>query len=339
MGSLFGENSSLHGSSLFGSDSNAQNSVVPDPWANAAPSTASSTHGINTASSSASTLLNGENVPEIYAITFDDAVAKEQETNPSASGHTVSVSALNDLFTQVSLPQSTRTKICSLINVPPYDPNLAPEASHAIDRGTWYVAIALAGFSQKGSSDETLSLSLVDFSRNSLPHISIAKYQSQLRHDDSSLFDRDVSSSFSDSRFASSNSPNTAITSDLSGGGPDAPNGSLAGPVWKSSVDASNYNPLSPNTISVALVPKREGTLFFRHVNYIVEGVLPTAMLNKAAPEGSKTNASSAGTSSFKVIRRYSDFDWLLDALQKKYPFRLLPTLPPKKIAGMITLH
>lgn len=30
--------------------------------------------------------------------------------------------------------------------------------------------------------------------------------------------------------------------------------------------------------------------------------------------------------------RRYSDFVWLLDCLQKRYPFRLLPSLPPKSI-------
>lgn len=32
------------------------------------------------------------------------------------------------------------------------------------------------------------------------------------------------------------------------------------------------------------------------------------------------------------VIRRYSDFIWLLDVLTKRFPFRLLPALPPKKI-------
>ncbi|WWC91329.1 uncharacterized protein L201_006272 [Kwoniella dendrophila CBS 6074] len=32
------------------------------------------------------------------------------------------------------------------------------------------------------------------------------------------------------------------------------------------------------------------------------------------------------------VSRRYSDFVWLLDCLIKRYPFRLLPSLPPKRI-------
>lgn len=34
-----------------------------------------------------------------------------------------------------------------------------------------------------------------------------------------------------------------------------------------------------------------------------------------------------------KVIRRYSDFVWLLDCLHKRYPFRVLPLLPPKRVA------
>ncbi|KAJ1978730.1 Sorting nexin mvp1 [Dimargaris verticillata] len=35
-----------------------------------------------------------------------------------------------------------------------------------------------------------------------------------------------------------------------------------------------------------------------------------------------------------RVIRRYSDFWWLLEALMKHYPFRMLPHLPPKAIGA-----
>lgn len=35
------------------------------------------------------------------------------------------------------------------------------------------------------------------------------------------------------------------------------------------------------------------------------------------------------------VIRRYSDFAWLLECLLKQYPFRQIPLLPPKRLAGM----
>lgn len=33
------------------------------------------------------------------------------------------------------------------------------------------------------------------------------------------------------------------------------------------------------------------------------------------------------------VPRRYSDFVWLLEVLHRRYPFRLLPNLPPKRVA------
>lgn len=60
------------------------------------------------------------------------------------------------------------------------------------------------------------------------------------------------------------------------------------------------------------LLPEKEGMFMFQHHNYEVV----------SARRGSK------------VIRRYSDFVWLLDCLHKRYPFRVLPLLPPKRVAG-----
>jgi hypothetical protein len=62
--------------------------------------------------------------------------------------------------------------------------------------------------------------------------------------------------------------------------------------------------------ISVSIAEK-EGFLF-THVNYMV--------------------TSSQRQSS--VRRRYSDFYWFWEMLLKRYPFRLIPNLPPKKISG-----
>jgi sorting nexin-8 len=59
-------------------------------------------------------------------------------------------------------------------------------------------------------------------------------------------------------------------------------------------------------------MPEKEGLLFFQHHNYEV------------------TNPRRGS----KVVRRYSDFVWLLDCLHKRYPFRVLPLLPPKRVAG-----
>ncbi|KAL2011356.1 hypothetical protein VTN00DRAFT_4074 [Thermoascus crustaceus] len=63
--------------------------------------------------------------------------------------------------------------------------------------------------------------------------------------------------------------------------------------------------------ITVTLLPEKEGMFMFQHRNYEV----------KSARRGSS------------VIRRYSDFVWLLDCLHKRYPFRQLPLLPPKRVA------
>ena len=66
-------------------------------------------------------------------------------------------------------------------------------------------------------------------------------------------------------------------------------------------------------TIQITLLPEKEGVFMFQHHNYQV--------------------ASSRRGS--KVVRRYSDFVWLLDCLQKRYPFRQLPLLPPKRVGGL----
>lgn len=36
----------------------------------------------------------------------------------------------------------------------------------------------------------------------------------------------------------------------------------------------------------------------------------------------------------YSVIRRYSDFIWLAEMLQKKYPYCVIPNLPPKQFFG-----
>lgn len=64
-------------------------------------------------------------------------------------------------------------------------------------------------------------------------------------------------------------------------------------------------------TLLVTLMPEKEGVFLFQHHNYEV-------------------TSSRRGS---KVIRRYSDFVWLLDCLHKRYPFRALPLLPPKRVA------
>ncbi|KAB8261566.1 hypothetical protein BDV32DRAFT_38043 [Aspergillus pseudonomiae] len=63
--------------------------------------------------------------------------------------------------------------------------------------------------------------------------------------------------------------------------------------------------------VTVTLLPEKEGMFMFQHRNYEVK-----------SPRRGST-----------VVRRYSDFVWLLDCLQKRYPFRQLPLLPPKRLS------
>lgn len=64
--------------------------------------------------------------------------------------------------------------------------------------------------------------------------------------------------------------------------------------------------------ITITALQEKEGVFMFQHRNYEV--------------------ASSRRTT--KVVRRYSDFVWLLDCLHKRYPFRQLPLLPPKRVGS-----
>ena len=68
-------------------------------------------------------------------------------------------------------------------------------------------------------------------------------------------------------------------------------------------------------TITVTLLPEKEGVFMFQHHNYEVKSIRRGSI----------------------VVRRYSDFVWLLSCLHKRYPFRQLPLLPPKTLGGMLS--
>ncbi|KND04096.1 uncharacterized protein SPPG_08941 [Spizellomyces punctatus DAOM BR117] len=85
-----------------------------------------------------------------------------------------------------------------------------------------------------------------------------------------------------------------------------------------SAVGESAEAPPKPDTsflnlerINVTIAPEKGG-LVFKHVNYILHSQYRQ----------------------ISVLRRYSDFLWLLDVLVKRYPFRIIPSLPPKKVGA-----
>ncbi|KAJ5894755.1 hypothetical protein N7495_006446 [Penicillium taxi] len=70
-------------------------------------------------------------------------------------------------------------------------------------------------------------------------------------------------------------------------------------------------NPQVEESVTINLLPEKEGLFMFQHRNYEI----------KSARRGST------------VVRRYSDFVWLLDCLHKRFLFRQLPLLPPKRVS------
>jgi len=71
---------------------------------------------------------------------------------------------------------------------------------------------------------------------------------------------------------------------------------------------------LDADHITIQKTDEKEGFIGFKHVNYTLA-------------------SARRGT---LVVRRYSDFSWLYDALVKRYPFRQVPLLPPKRLAGSV---
>lgn len=104
----------------------------------------------------------------------------------------------------------------------------------------------------------------------------------------------------------------------ISGGGfgssGDGQGNNASGGIGRALGGGRAINRTIEETVTVTLLPEKEGMFMFQHNNYEV----------KSARRGST------------VIRRYSDFVWLLDCLHKRYPFRQLPLLPPKRVAGKL---
>ena len=92
----------------------------------------------------------------------------------------------------------------------------------------------------------------------------------------------------------------------------DEPGNPSGGSLGRSIGGGRTVNRGGEEMVTVTLLPEKEGMFMFQHHNYEVKSV----------------RRGSA------VIRRYSDFVWLLDCLHKRYPFRQLPLLPPKRVAG-----
>jgi sorting nexin-8 len=119
---------------------------------------------------------------------------------------------------------------------------------------------------------------------------------------------------FPDSGSAQNNNTTSPFTGAGAAGGAGRTPGANPPPSMPRAVSSGRTGNAVEENITVVLMPEKEGLFMFQHHNYEVT----------SARRGSK------------VIRRYSDFVWLLDCLHKRYPFRVLPLLPPKRVAGKL---
>ncbi|KAG9327731.1 hypothetical protein KVV02_000177 [Mortierella alpina] len=272
---------------------------VSDPWG------ATTARGLNPMD--LSNILSGMPLPAIYTTAFDLA---------RPEGGKISVSALNKILSVSGLPPSTVDKILNIV---------VPPTRSRITKGECSVTLALVAMAQKNMdlSIENLTAHREDLPIPHLPGLESIDFGST---SESALYSASpaiprhahpvhVGSTVSDPWRSS-----TYSTLKGSGGYPPAPS-YLASPPMTSAELPQSADPeatrkemyqwfLNLDTIRISFAPEKEGIFLFKHVNYIVE---------------SKNRQTT-------VVRRYSDFWWMLEVLSKRFPFRILPNLPPKRL-------
>ncbi|KAH9840265.1 uncharacterized protein C8Q71DRAFT_484009 [Rhodofomes roseus] len=269
-----------------------------DPWSNSpSPAPPPVPSYPTTSSSGLSSVIGNATVPPIYIqafVTVDD-------TN---TGET-SVSALSRVLRTSALPASTIDKIVSLVSSRP-----------RVSRLEFYVALALAALVQSGkdvsiervaqlAQDDELPVPTLDLA--SLPSSNSTFGPYSMPDPPRSIAPRSYSA---EDPWSVPKYPSSAITSPpiTNGAGPGAggvTNGatsSIAGTglpkEWWRKQETIHVNILG-----------QQGFLLNRYLAYEVTS-------DRGAP----------------VPRRYSEFVFLWDCLVKRYPFRLLPALPPKRV-------
>ncbi|KAG0017463.1 Sorting nexin mvp1 [Podila clonocystis] len=267
-----------------------------DPWTPASQEPSSGDVGA---------ILVGIPLPAIYTTAFDLA---------QPSGGKISVSAMNKILSVSGLSPSVLDKILNMA---------VPPTRSRITKTECSAALALVALAQR-NMDVTIANLVAhrqDLPAPRLPGFeSIDFSSSQATYSTDSSIPKhhpiNVGSSISD--------PWRNSTFNKGNGFPHA---QLASPPIEQSAhsglgEATDEPPeldahlwfLNLDTIRMSFAPEKEGIFIFKHTNYVVE---------------SKNHRCT-------VIRRYSDFCFLVDILEKRYPFRMLPQLPPKRLGASL---
>ncbi|KAF9097350.1 Sorting nexin mvp1 [Mortierella sp. GBA35] len=274
-------------------------SEINDPW------TANTRAGLNPNDLGA--ILSGMPLPTIYTTAFDLA---------QPSGGKVTVLAVNKILGVSGLPPAIVDKIMNIV--------VAPTRSR-ITKGECSVALALVAMAQKNMdlTIENLTAHREDLPIPHLPGLENIDFGST--SDTSGMYATSSTLRKGHPVNVGSSISDPWRTSTYKGNGYPPPPSYLASPpnpstdllTGSSSDEASGSSLrdvhlwfLDPDVIRITFAPEKEGIFLFKHTNYIVE---------------SKHRQTT-------VIRRYSDFWWLLDILAKRFPYRILPNLPPKRL-------
>nr|XP_031862306.1 uncharacterized protein CI109_002271 [Kwoniella shandongensis]KAA5529378.1 hypothetical protein CI109_002271 [Kwoniella shandongensis] len=218
------------------------------------------------------------------------------QLDPSSIGE-VSLSSVHRLLATSKLPAITVEKIL----------NLTSREGSSLARQEFFCALALVALAQSSpSSDPDISIEQLSAALPSLP-LPDLKVASGSSNSDTLSAPPAPSRGYSESPSTGFDAWDTAPRQN--GGnefGKDTQGSAAEGDVVEDRSQAGYWKKLE--TVEVSLITEREGWF-----------------LQKYRVESDKRSAGP-------VSRRYSDFVWLLDTLIKRYPFRLLPALPPKRI-------
>ncbi|KAJ4474739.1 hypothetical protein C8J55DRAFT_518533 [Lentinula edodes] len=263
-----------------------------DPWS-AAPSPSSTP--APPAYSVFSSVIADATVPSVYTRAF-------AAVDPGNIGET-SVNSLSRVLATASLPASTIDKIVNIVSSKP-----------RVSKLEFFVALALVALAQSGkevSIEQVAALS----SQNELPEPTLDLNSLQ---PSASTFPVPVPSYTQD----------TAIRSPAPHYTPDDPWDTTArymsAPSNLSGFGNSGFGPGAPSTVTGTGLSK-DWWKNQKSVSVTIQGQ-QGFILNRYTVYQVSTERGPS------VIRRYSEFVFLWDCLYRRYPFRLFPALPPKRI-------
>ncbi|EUC55985.1 sorting nexin MVP1 [Rhizoctonia solani AG-3 Rhs1AP] len=254
------------------------------------------------------------NSPLADAIIPDSYLATYAAVDPMGSGDT-SINALHRVLATTELPAATIERIVNLVSTRP-----------RLTRLEFFVALALAGLAQSGqdatieqvsqaAQQNALPEPSVDLTRlstttstlgyNPSPPPALPSFQPPPMPQRSQTYDDPWNTNSNVRRPTAVPDPFPAAYDQPSGNPPTATGNSLL----SSGLPTGWWR--RQESAVVTIIPEKQGFLLNRYTVYAVQ-----------------TDRGPA------VQRRYSEFAWLWDCLIRRYPFRVVPSLPPKRIGA-----